>query len=247
MEEFYIRNEGDEEARGPFTMDQLSSLADAGQVNRETFYYDINEEKWIPVGDNEALLTTLFPEKKKLRIKPKENIQSLNAKDQETKPITVHEMLAAAEGRTPETSGKRDPRVLGAKAAFIGMNAAAVILGLSALGFLLPRLGIILSLDFGVMLGNPFLLLGLLDLFLCVGLGLQVSALFPLVRFRAMAGAGFLLVLMTVQGDPLLGLLFALAGLALFFNTLLLRILPVIIASTVGILASLTAALMMIF
>ena len=35
MEEYYIRKEGDEDSRGPFTLDQLSSLVEAEQVERE--------------------------------------------------------------------------------------------------------------------------------------------------------------------------------------------------------------------
>jgi len=117
MEEYYIRKEGDEDSRGPFTLDQLSSLVEAEQVDRNTFYYEATTEKWVQVSTNEDLVATLFPEKRKLRVKPKENISTLNVKREDDVPIMVDDMLAAAEGRTSETSDKRDPSGAMARAA----------------------------------------------------------------------------------------------------------------------------------
>lgn len=37
-QEFYIRNESENEARGPFNLDQVTSLTEAGQVTAETLY-----------------------------------------------------------------------------------------------------------------------------------------------------------------------------------------------------------------
>jgi len=37
-QEFYVRNESETEARGPFNLEQLLSLAENGQVTAETLY-----------------------------------------------------------------------------------------------------------------------------------------------------------------------------------------------------------------
>ena len=42
-QEIYIRNASDTEARGPFNLEQLTSLAENEQVTRETVFY--NNEK----------------------------------------------------------------------------------------------------------------------------------------------------------------------------------------------------------
>jgi len=53
MEEIYIRSESETEARGPFNLEQLVSLADTGQVTAETLFYDANTEQWSAIGSNE--------------------------------------------------------------------------------------------------------------------------------------------------------------------------------------------------
>ncbi|MBT6379477.1 MAG: DUF4339 domain-containing protein, partial [Opitutales bacterium] len=47
MREYYIRREGDEDAKGPYDIDQLSSLFEAGKVERDAYVYDIDQETWI--------------------------------------------------------------------------------------------------------------------------------------------------------------------------------------------------------
>jgi hypothetical protein len=44
--EFYVRGINDAEARGPFTLEQLTSLAEAGQLAPDTYYYDQATEQW---------------------------------------------------------------------------------------------------------------------------------------------------------------------------------------------------------
>ena len=39
-QEFYIRNASETEARGPFNLEQMVSLAEAGQVTADTLYYE---------------------------------------------------------------------------------------------------------------------------------------------------------------------------------------------------------------
>lgn len=64
--EYYIRTADSEEARGPYTVDDLQSLAEAGQVDRETLIFDDSMEVWVEIGKHETLLAQIFPERKKL-------------------------------------------------------------------------------------------------------------------------------------------------------------------------------------
>ena len=68
-QEFYIRSASETEARGPFSVEQLVSLAETGQVTPETLYYDANAEKWIVIGESAEVHALVFPEKRKLTVK----------------------------------------------------------------------------------------------------------------------------------------------------------------------------------
>jgi hypothetical protein len=105
-QEIYIRNANDTEARGPFQAAQVADLAEAGQVTAATLIYDATTEQWVELNTNAELMAVVFPPKKKLAFKAKE-IASLNVKEDTAKPISVDDMLAAAEGRTADTKGKQ--------------------------------------------------------------------------------------------------------------------------------------------
>jgi hypothetical protein len=70
-QEYFVRKPDSENARGPFNLEKLKSLAEAGQVDRESLYYDAATENWKKVGDNPGLCAHLFPEKVKLTLKKK--------------------------------------------------------------------------------------------------------------------------------------------------------------------------------
>ena len=55
-QEIYLRNESETEARGPFNIEQVSSLADAGQVNAETLIYDPATEQWLALSAHADLM-----------------------------------------------------------------------------------------------------------------------------------------------------------------------------------------------
>jgi hypothetical protein len=59
--EFYIRSVSDDEARGPFTFDQLAQLAARGQLTRDMLYYEAESEQWAAIGGNAAISARLFP------------------------------------------------------------------------------------------------------------------------------------------------------------------------------------------
>ena len=202
-QEFYIRNETDTEARGPFSHEQLSSLAEAGQVTAETLYYDATAEQWVTVGSNAEVMAQLFPEKKKLKMRSKETFKTLNVQPEDARPIEVNDMLAAAEGRTADTKDKVDPSEALARAAKVGMWVATVILLLSATGLLLPFADRAAAGDVAALLTHPLALLGIVDLVLFVLLALGVVAMYPFIRFRAALGLGFLGFIFWTQGAML--------------------------------------------
>ena len=78
LEEIYIRSESETEARGPFNLEQLVSLADTGQVTAETLFYDATTEQWAAIGSNPDLMAQVFPQRKKLKIKSKAKLDLLN-------------------------------------------------------------------------------------------------------------------------------------------------------------------------
>jgi len=237
MQEYYIRKEGDEDSRGPFTIEQLASLAEAGQIDRTTLYYDAEAEKWVDIQSNEQLVATLFPVKKKLSIRKKETVASLNITpkpEEEEKPITVEEMLAAADGRTEDTRDKRDLTVAQATAAMWGMRAMGLILLVSAAGLLISRMDIVASLEFKAIATSPLVLIGLLDLILSLLLFLEVTSIYPAIRSRAALGIGFFLVYFGSIGDwvPLAAV--TVGSIALYLLTSLVQMPRVILTAIFG-------------
>lgn len=230
MQEIYIRNATDTEARGPFNLEQITSLADAGQVTAETLIYDATAEQWITLSSNAEIMAAVFPEKKKLSLKPKE-IKTLNKTDENAKAITVDDMLAAAHGRTADTSDKADPEIAMMRAAKVGMWSAVAALVIAACGALLPNSDALLSMEAGQILARPIILLGVLDIGLAVMLALGMVSLYPFVRFRAALGFGFIGFIFFAQGQPLPIILAAAGASGLYLATILVSMLPVLISA----------------
>jgi len=232
-QEYYIREASENEARGPFNIEQLVSLAETGQVTVETLWYDAAIEDWTAIGATEELRGALFPEKRKLRMKVKEAGTPARRSDL-LPPITVEEMLAGAEGRTAETRDKISPLLMQAQAARIGMWAAVLCLVAAAAGELLPSADAIQALDVDKLILQPLVLLGAVDLFLAIMLGLGVTAFYPVVRFRAALGLGLFGFVYFTQGLDM-PLIAAIAGCAgLYLMTVCINIFPVIIVSLLG-------------
>jgi len=247
MEEYYIRKEGDEDSRGPFTLDQLSSLVEAEQVDRDTFYYEATTEKWVQISTDEDLVATLFPEKRKLRVKPKESISTLNVKREDDKPILVDQMLAAAEGRTSETSDKKDPTAGMARAAMWGMRFGSMILILSSAALLITNMDAVASVDVVAILTNPFTIFGLIDLLLGAILLLQSPGVYPWVRLRAAIGTGFFGFLFWSQGDLNLAYLSLATSIGLYFCTIFLNLGLVFLTGLLGLVGAVGFGYMLVF
>jgi hypothetical protein len=233
-QEFYIRNAGATEARGPFTQEQLSSLAEAGQVGLDTLYYESESEKWIAVGSNADLKAALFPEKKKLTIKAKANVATLNVEQENQEPITVNDMLAAAEGKTADTKHAKDPAISRGRAAKIGLYACTLFLFVAAASELLPSIDILTTFNINKMVGQPLIFLGALDLVLGLLLLLQMVTLYPLVRFRAALGLGFIGFLFWVRGETTPLMAVAAGSLGLYLSTIFVDFVALAVSVAIG-------------
>jgi hypothetical protein len=232
-QEIYIRNATDTEARGPFNAQQVADLAEAGQVTGDTLVYDATAEQWVALNSNAELMAVVFPEKKKLSLKAKE-IKTLNKTDANAKEISVQDMLAAAEGRTEETSDKRDPEIAMMRAARVGMIGAIVTLVAAAAGEVLPATDALISVDFGKIMAQPLCLLGVADVALAVLLALGMLSLYPVVRFRAALGFGLMGFIFYAQGMSVhIGEL-ALGCAGLYLCTVFTSLIPAAIAALAG-------------
>lgn len=233
-QEIYIRNASETEARGPYNHEQLVSLAETGGVTPETLIYDATTEQWVALSTNADLMAVAFPEKKKLSLKAKE-IKTLNKPDEHAKAITVDDMLAAAEGRTSDTADKKDPEIAMARAAKIGMWAAIASLVLAAAGEILPGTDALMSMDSAKIIAQPLVVLGAIDIVLAVLLGLGMSSLYPLIRFRAMAGLGLIGFTCYAQGQPLPLIEVAVGSAGLYLCTVFVSLFPVLVGAAAGV------------
>lgn len=229
-QEFYVRNESETEARGPFNLEQLTSLAENGQVTIDTLFYDAATEQWVAISSNDNLRNTLFPEKKKLKIRTETKTETLNtATSDSTPPITVDDMLAAAEGRTSDTKDKKDPAIAMARAAALGCWSCVLILVVAAAAELLPAIDFLTAFDVSKLLDHPLVILGAVDVVFAVLLALGMVSMYPVVRFRAALGLGFLGFIFFTQGLslPLLAVLAGSVGLYLCTVTVSLPLVAV--------------------
>jgi hypothetical protein len=232
-QEFYIRGANDTDARGPFSLEQLISLAETGGVTKETYYYDATTEQWVVIDTNAELKAALWPEKAAYKFKATQ-VKTLNVEKEGDAPITVEQFLAAAEGKTDDTKDRKDTNVVMMQVAIWGTRTAATISMLSALALVLPNIDTILSFDLGKILARPLLLLGFADLALGLLLLLGAITIYPIVRFRAVFGLGFLGFLFWTQGQHPAILAVAAASAGLYFSTIILSYVPLIVTAVIG-------------
>jgi hypothetical protein len=232
--EIYIRGAEDTEARGPFTMEQIVSLVEAAQVTPETYFYDATTEQWLTIGSSEVMKAALWPEKKKMGFKQKE-FKVINEEQVEgTKAISVEDFLAAAEGQTEDTKGKKDRNIMMMNAAIWGTRSAAVISLLSAVALILPSIDALTAMDMAKIIERPYLFLGVVDALIGLLLLLGVINIYPFVRFRAVFGLGFLGFLFMTQGQLTPMLAVAAGSTGLYFCTIFLSYIPLAVAVLLG-------------
>ncbi|HLP08424.1 MAG TPA: hypothetical protein VK178_09670 [Opitutaceae bacterium] len=235
-QEFYIRGENDTDARGPFTQDQLSSLVEAQQVDGSTLYYDAALEQWVPISTNESLMAFLFPEKKKLKVRPKDDIETLNVEQAGDAPIRVEDMLAAAEGRTADSHGRIDPKITAERVAGVSryMLILTLLLSMFAMFFAGDNLTALYSFDLPTILTSPFILLGVVDVFFVIVLLLGATTFYPVVRFRALFAVGLLCFMFFLTGEYQLMIAVGAGTIGMYFMTLAISWTPLIPAALLG-------------
>jgi hypothetical protein len=233
-QEFYIRNASETEARGPFNHEHMISLAENGQITKETLYYDAGSEQWQELGINPEVCALVFPQKVALKLKAKTSFKTLNVPDPSAVAISVNDLLAAADGRTAETADKIDPNIARERAAAIGRWAAIVILALSSVALALPSIDVLIKLDPAKLLMEPLALLGIGQAFLALLLILEVTQVYPLVRLSATLGIGLVGFLLWTRGQTMPLASFALGSVGLYFCTVFINFVGVGLASGLG-------------
>lgn len=213
-EEYYVRSPDSDAARGPYDLDKLQTLAEAGQITRETLYYDDNLESWAAIGANEELQEQVFPKKKKLSLssgKSNKEKASLADEDNSRESISVDEMLAAAEGDTEETRYLKEKERWQNRAAAISIPTLAFVCAITAATYIYPSMDIVRMIlnnepdAISAVLQKPLLILGTLDLIFTICLALSATEIFPLLRFRVMLAMGFFGLIYWghhIAGDP---------------------------------------------
>ncbi|TVP77026.1 MAG: DUF4339 domain-containing protein [Puniceicoccaceae bacterium] len=217
MPDYYIRTTESEEARGPFDIRKLASLAEAGQVTKATLYYDEENEEWIPVGTDADLCAELFPERKKLSLKPamahadgSTKIAEAKVQDDEEmdkEGTDINDLLAAAEGDSSDTKHTKKRTRDAEQAAKYVCPALGLMFVLSAFTLFIPN-GELISEAYGerrllLLLNSPFVIVALFDLLLALFMFLAVTEVFSVIRVRAALGFGFSLYVGWSMGDPL--------------------------------------------
>jgi hypothetical protein len=250
---FYLRDDADTDARGPYRLEQLISLAEAGHLDRDTLYYNEEREEWLTIAEDEELLKEVFPEKKGLSLaKPgggqtivksgrgRETESGGNTED-ELPGVSVDEALAAAEGRTEETKHLRKRERESNLAAVITTPLLGVMMTLMSVALLYLHVDLLMraipARDWMQLL-EPILVVGLVDLVLAILLFLSVTDLYPLLRVRGIAGIGFFGYIFWAGGGTFLALATIVIGLALLVTTLSLRLYTNVILLAGGILAA---------
>ena len=234
-QEIYVRGASDTEARGPFTMEQMISLVEAGQITTETYFYDAVTEQWLLISSSPEMKNLLWPEKKKMGFKQKEFKLVNEDKSGTEAPITVHQFLAAAEGKTEDTKDKKDKSVMMMSASIWGTRSAALISLLSAASLILPGIDAVTALDLVKLAQMPMLFLGAVDVVIGLLLLLGVISLYPFVRFRAVFGLGFMGFLFMTQGQITPMIAVAAGSVGLYFCTIFLSYIPLAVAALLGI------------
>ncbi len=232
--EYYVRGVNDTDARGPFSIDQLVSLAEAGQVTRDTYFYDATSEQWLLLSSNEAMKAALWPEKKKLGFKQMD-FKPINEETTDSAPpITVQQFLDAAEGMTEETKGKKDKGDMMMSAAQWGTRSAAIISLASAVALVLPGVEGLMAMNVSKIMETPGVILGVVDVIIAVLLFLGVIQIYPFVRFRAVFGLGFLGFLFLAQGQLTPMIAVAAGSVGLYFSTIFLSYIPLAVSALLG-------------
>jgi hypothetical protein len=243
MAEFYIREADSDEASGPYTPERLADLIEAGRASAATLYYDETREDWFPLSGHPELQQVFHPEEKRVHLRqrqqPTARPPALDQADTERPPVTVDEMLAAAEGKSRETRHLKAQERRMTKAASTSLPVLALLMALCAFIDIYPYWDVVNIIrqerTWSLLLEYPMLILGLVDIFLLVCCVLAVTDAFPLIRVRAMLGLGFFTYIFWSWGELPQSLAIAVGSLCIYLCTATLNLYVVILASVLGI------------
>lgn len=187
-------------------------------------------------ADGEAPLADTTPEDKKADEKPKKKKKGKKDPDsEEPEKLEVTRMLALAEGRADDPSGK-SPRERQAAVAFFGLRFLTLFFIASIAAMVYIERDLVVAANAIAMAKSPYLIIAAFDLLMTVFLLLQVTEIYPLLRFRAAVGAGLLTILFYAADDPILVLANLLLTGAIYFCSAIIKIRYLIISSVAGVL-----------
>ncbi len=282
MQEYYIRREGDEDASGPYDTDQITSLVEAGKLDTDAYFYDVDEEQWQKISSSETLMGIIAPKKKKLTLnmggsvadgeesqeeevdsagdssdsktegteeavgdsspteageskRRKPRLKSKEKEDERPK-VSVEAMLAQAEGKEDDDPHGKSPAQKQAIASFVGLRMATILIAFSALAMGFVELDLVKTANVPQMMKSPYVIIGVFDLALFLLLLLQVTEIYPVVRFRAAIGFGLLTVLFGASGDYMLLAANAAMMASLYFATAVVQLPKQIMVAVLGLL-----------
>lgn len=137
MADFIIREASSENARGPFTLEELKTLFESGQISRETLYYVEGSETWETLESNTVVKEALFPDKNRLTLRKRKSPEELEKERKsiekserekrrkaERRVPTVEELLAETEAEDPDLQTGSKTTAAAAGGAAIGAAAA---------------------------------------------------------------------------------------------------------------------------
>ena len=260
MLEYYIRKEGDEEASGPYNLDQITSLIEAGKLDKRAYVYDIDKEEWIPIEENGELMDVLFPQKTKLTLRTEpEKTEEEKASDKKSKRselgvekagISVQSILAQAEGRDGDDLSRKSPVEKRAQSAFLGLRFTTLFVLGSAVTMAFLDWDLVKTANAIQMVRSPYILFGIADVLLGIVLFLRVTEIYPLVRFRAAIGLGVLSILFFTSGDLLLVLANVVLSVSIYFCTATLntrKVIPFCVTGVLGLTGYIALVILPIF
>ncbi|MGE9294474.1 MAG: GYF domain-containing protein [Puniceicoccales bacterium] len=243
MAEYYIREVDSEEARGPFTLERLGDLIEAGRATPQTLYYDEEQDDWFPLSENEAFYPILNKEAKRIQLRRSDTASQSALPPapavKEPPPVTVDDMLAAAEGTSKETRYLRARQKRMNIAASLSLPALAVMMFLCVFTDIYPYWDTVQLLyserDWALLLEYPMLILGLVDVFFFICCILSATDVFPLLRVRAMLGLGFFTYIFWSWGELPQSLAVALGSFSIYVCTATLNLYAMVVFAALGI------------
>lgn len=231
MSEYYIKQPDTDHARGPLSLEQLTSLAETGNVTEETLLYDEISEKWKPITAYAELLPMLFPERKRLSLNrieavpTEDHVANEIAEGKVTPKVSTDTILAAASGDTKETRHIGRRKKSREQAAELAVPGIGALLALSAIALIYPARTLVAdaieseSALYAILL-NPMVLIGLVHAAFAVGVFLGVTSLFPWVRFTSALCTGLFAYLFWAWQNPFFALCSVFMGTGLFIATI---------------------------